>query len=295
MCVKRPGAALPAHKPPGAPHQMGAMPPNPCRMEVDPYQWRRRTDVTQKHIAVLDDEADITQLLAHYLGSHGFRTTQLHSGHALMGLMATDAPELVLLDLGLPGEDGFAIARQLREHWHCGLVIVTGRGDAVDKVVGLEVGADDYVTKPFDLRELLARIKAVLRRLAPATPDTQPAPLAGSLPPAPVASRDKLGFEGWLLDLAARRLTDPAGAEVVLTTGEFELLCTFAQHPGRVLSRDFLLERTRGREAAPFDRTIDVQVGRLRKKLELDAERPQLIKSVRGAGYIFVPAVAATA
>ena len=116
------------------------------------------------HIAVLDDEVDITQLLASYLQSQGFRVTQVHDGRALCALMAADPPALVLLDLGLPGEDGFSIARQLREHWHCGLVIVTGRGDAVDKVVGLEVGADDYVTKPFDLRELLARIKAVLRR-----------------------------------------------------------------------------------------------------------------------------------
>ena len=239
------------------------------------------------HIAVLDDEIDITQLLANYLQSHGYRVTQLHQGRALMELMAADAPALVLLDLGLPGEDGFSIARQLREHWRCGLVIVTGRGDSVDKIVGLEVGADDYVTKPFDLRELLARIKAVLRRLTPT--ENMPMP-AASAPPAPARSR--LCFAGWELDTAARRLTSPQGADVPLTTGEFDLLVTFAQHPGRVLSRDFLLEQTRGREAAPFDRTIDVQVGRLRKKLEPDAENPQIIKSVRGAGYILVPAVA---
>ncbi|NCT85070.1 MAG: response regulator transcription factor [Comamonadaceae bacterium] len=243
--------------------------------------------MTPPHIAVVDDESAITELLAHYLATHGFRTTQLRSGRELMELMPADPPELVLLDLGLPGEDGFAIARQLREHWRCGLVIITGRGDAVDKVVGLEVGADDYVTKPFDLRELVARIKAVLRRIEPAPPAVV-APLAAPPPPAAGAS---LGFLGWRLDLAARRLDDPAGAEVRLTTGEFELLATLAQHAGRVLSRDFLLERTRGREAAPFDRTIDVQVGRLRKKLEADAENPQIIKSVRGAGYIFIPPV----
>jgi two-component system OmpR family response regulator len=234
------------------------------------------------HIAVLDDEVDITQLLANYLQSQGFRVSQLHSGHALMALMASDPPALVLLDLGLPGEDGFTIARQLREHWRCGLVIVTGRGDSIDKIVGLEVGADDYVTKPFDLRELLARIKAVLRRMAPAE---------GA--PAAAPSRSKLRFAGWELDTAARSLTSPQGDDVALTTGEFDLLCAFAQHPGRVLSRDFLLEHTRGREAAPFDRTIDVQVGRLRKKLEADAEDPQIIKSVRGAGYILVPPVTA--
>jgi two-component system OmpR family response regulator len=239
---------------------------------------------TATHIAILDDEVDITVLLANYLQSHGYRVTQVHNGKSLMELMPRDPPALVLLDLGLPGEDGFTIARQLREHFRCGLVIVTGRGDSIDKVVGLEVGADDYVTKPFDLRELLARIKAVLRRIAPAEPAAAPAP------PAP-AERHRMRFAGWELDTAARRLLNPEGREVSLTSGEFDLLSAFVQHPGRVLSRDFLLEQTRGREAAPFDRTIDVQVGRLRKKLETDPEDPQIIKSVRGAGYILVPAV----
>jgi two-component system OmpR family response regulator len=239
---------------------------------------------TSVHLAVLDDEADITMLLANYLAGHGFRVSQLHSGAALMDLMARDAPILVLLDLGLPGEDGFAIARQLREHWRCGLVIVTGRGDAVDKVVGLEVGADDYVTKPFDLRELVARIKAVLRRLAPAEPGPARASAeAGTL----------LHFAQWELDTAARRLLDPRRNEVALTTGEFDLLNTLATHPGRVLSRDFLLEHTRGRDGGPFDRTIDVQIGRLRRKLETDLTNPQIIKSVRGAGYILIPKVEA--
>jgi two-component system, OmpR family, response regulator len=250
--------------------------------------------LTHQHIAVVDDESAITELLAHYLAGHGFRTTQLHSGRALMDTMASDPPELVLLDLGLPGEDGFAIARQLREHWKCGLVIITGRGDSVDKVVGLEVGADDYVTKPFDLRELVARIKAVLRRVAPAQ-SADPAadrPAVAALPAQPSAERECLVFEGWRLDLRARRLTDAQGTEVVLTAGEFDLLQTFAQYPGRVLSRDFLLSQTRGREAGPFDRTIDVQVGRLRKKLEPQAETPQIIKSVRSAGYLFTPTVA---
>jgi DNA-binding response OmpR family regulator len=238
------------------------------------------------HIAILDDEVDITLLLANYLQGHGYRVTQVHSGRALMALMPADPPALVLLDLGLPGEDGFSIARQLREHWHCGLVIVTGRGDAVDKVVGLEVGADDYVTKPFDLRELLARIKAVLRRVLP----PEPAASAGT---TATTARSKLLFAGWALDTAARRLTGDQGQDMPLTSGEFDLLCAFARHPGRVLSRDFLLEQTRGRGAAPFDRTIDVQVGRLRKKLEADADDPKIIKSVRGAGYILVPPVTA--
>jgi len=238
-------------------------------------------DLPKPHLAVVDDEVDITRLLANYLQANGFRVSQLHDGSALIRLMAQDPPELVLLDVGLPGADGFAIAREIRARWRCGLVMVTGRGDAVDKVVGLEIGADDYVTKPFDLRELLARVKAVLRRTD----------VAARSVPAEV--RDIHYFAGWQLDIAARRLSDAAGKETALTTGEFELLSTFVAHAGRVLSRDFLLEQTRGREAGPFDRTIDVQVGRLRKKLEKDSDAPQIIKSVRGAGYILVPPVSA--
>lgn len=274
---------------------------------------------TPVHIAVVDDEPDITSLLSGYLRGQGYRVTPLHSGKALMDLMRSDAPALVLLDLGLPGEDGFLIARQLREHWRCGLVIVTGRGDAVDKVVGLEVGADDYVTKPFDLRELLARIKAVLRRmtqqealpsrsasallgvarevandLAEVASEPSAEPASASLPPS-LSRAERLCFAGWQLNTAARSLTDGAGAEVALTSGEFDLLCAFVRHPGRVLSRDFLLERTHGRVAGPFDRTVDVQVGRLRKKLEVAVDDPQIIKSVRSAGYIFVPSVSSLA
>jgi two-component system OmpR family response regulator len=243
------------------------------------------------HIAVVDDEVAITRLLAGYLQNQGYRVTQLHDGASLMSLLPADPPALVLLDLGLPGEDGLSIARQLREHWQCGLVIVTGRGEAVDKIVGLEVGADDYVTKPFDLRELLARIKAVLRRVGSATPAGPAGRAAPAAPSASSASRRKLCFAGFELDTAARQLTDAQGGDVPLTSGEFSLLCTLALHPGRVLSRDFLLEQTRGRGAAPFDRTIDVQVGRLRRKLEPDAADPQIIKSVRGAGYILVTPV----
>ena len=235
------------------------------------------------HIAILDDDAEITRLLSGYLQNQGYRVSETHAGPALLRLMAADPPDLVLLDLGLPGEDGFSIARQLREHWRCGLVIITGRGDAVDKVVGLEVGADDYVTKPFDLRELLARIKAVLRRTLAA-----PAPAGAA---AVEAAPRRYRFAEWELDLAARRLLDPAGREVALTGGEFDLLSVFLAHPGRVLSRDFLLEQTRRREAAPFDRTIDVQVGRLRKKLEVDVDDPRIIKSVRSAGYLFAAQV----
>ena len=242
------------------------------------------------HIAILDDEPDITALLGTYLSSHGYRVTELHHGAALLDLLQRDAPALVLLDLGLPGEDGLTIARQVREFGQGrvggpigppGLVIVSGRGDAVDKIVGLEIGADDYITKPFDLRELLARVKAVLRR-------TTSVEGAGAGAASAGAARDLRPFAGFTLDLAARRLLDASGNEIALTTGEFDLLSVFVQHPGRVLSRDFLLEHTRGREAAPFDRAVDVLVGRLRKKLDEDLVQPQLLKSVRGAGYMLV-------
>ena len=237
------------------------------------------------HLAVVDDEPDITQLIARYLGTQGFRVSQLQRGADLPALMQSDPPALVLLDLGLPGEDGFAIARALRAHHRCGLVIVSGRGEAIDKVVGLEVGADDYVTKPFDLRELLARIKAVLRRLEPG-PSAAPAAAAAPTP--------RLRFAGFTLDPAARRVLDAGGSEVMLTGGEFDLLATLCRHPQRVLSRDFLLDATRGREAGPFDRTVDVQIGRLRRKLEVALPGTSLIRSVRGAGYLLtVPVEAA--
>ena len=245
------------------------------------------------HIAVLDDEIDITALLGNYLRSHGYRVSELHKGAELIALMDSDPPSLLLLDLGLPGEDGLSIARRLRERGAAealGLIIVSGRGDAVDRVVGLEIGADDYITKPFDLRELLARVKAVLRRIEGST-------TAGSGEQASAANHsahDSLRFAGFTLDRAARRLLGPEGNEVALTSGEFDLLVVFALHPGRVLSRDFLLEQTRGRQAAPFDRTIDVQVGRLRKKLADDPQEPRILKAVRGAGYILVAVVTAT-
>ena len=193
-------------------------------------------------------------------------------------------PDLVLLDIAMPGIDGYETLRRIRAFSDVPVIMLSARDGTLDKVKGLELGADDYVTKPFDLRELLARIKAVLRRVAPA----DAAPVGAG---APADARSKLRFAGWQLDTAARSLRNPQGEQVPLTGGEFDLLQAFARHPGRVLSRDFLLGQTRGREAAPFDRTIDVQVGRLRKKIEADADDPQLIKSVRGAGYILVPAV----
>ena len=230
------------------------------------------------HILVVDDEPEICELLRRYLVTQGYQVSTAEGGVAMRRVMAEADVDLVLLDLGLPGEDGLALMRSLREHSSVAVIVVTGRGEQVDRIVGLEVGADDYVTKPFDVRELAARVRSVLRRTLEkvdrAESDTQPG---------------VVGFAGWTLDLVARRLHSRQGKPVDLTTGEFELLATFVKSPGRVFSRDELLEATRNREAGPFDRTIDVQVGRLRRKIEVDPQRPELIKSVRGAGYVFTP------
>ena len=233
------------------------------------------------HLLCVDDEDEIRELLSRYFDKHGFRVSTARNGAELREVIARESIDLVLLDLGLPGEDGLALTRYLREHWRGAIIIVTGRGDSVDRVVGLELGADDYVTKPFDLRELLARVRSVLRRSA--APAPAPAPAANA--------RTRLGFAGFTLDLAARSLQAPDGNPVTLTSGEFDLLCAFVEKPNRVLSRDVLMNSLHGREAGPFDRAIDMQIGRLRRKIETAPDQPDLIKSVRGAGYLFVPPV----
>jgi two-component system OmpR family response regulator len=182
----------------------------------------------------------------------------------------------------LPGEDGLTLARALREESTVGIIILTGRGETVDRIIGLEMGADDYLPKPFHLRELLARVKSVLRR---ASTRAQNEKAAG------VSARARARFAGWHLDLSTRELVSPTGGEVRLTTGEFDLLAAFVNNANQVLSRDRLLDLARNREAGPFDRTIDVQVGRLRRKLEPDPQKPTMIKTVRGTGYIFTPQV----
>lgn len=233
------------------------------------------------HLLCVDDEDEIRELLSRYFDKHGFRVSTARNGAELREVIARESIDLVLLDLGLPGEDGLALTRYLREHWRGAIIIVTGRGDSVDRVVGLELGADDYVTKPFDLRELLARVRSVLRRSA------VPAPA----PASAANARTRLGFAGFTLDLAARSLQAPDGNPVTLTSGEFDLLCAFVEKPNRVLSRDVLMNSLHGREAGPFDRAIDMQIGRLRRKIETAPDQPELIKSVRGAGYLFVPPV----
>jgi two-component system, OmpR family, response regulator len=181
--------------------------------------------------------------------------------------------------LVLRGEDGLQLARGLRGQSDIGIIMLTGRGETVDRIIGLEMGADDYLSKPFHLRELLARVRSVLRRGA-----TRGGERSAGL-------RTRIRFVGWSLDLASRELLSPTGSDVRLTTGEFELLAALVSHANQVLSRDRLLDLSRHREAGPFDRTIDVQVGRLRRKLEDDPRSPTMIKTVRGGGYIFTPSV----
>ena len=232
------------------------------------------------HIVVVDDQKEICEVVQQYLTSEGYRVSVAHDGAGMRRVMAQGAVDLVILDLMLPGEDGLTLARQLREESNVGIIILTGRGETVDRIIGLEMGADDYLPKPFHLRELLARVKSVLRRA-----------LARSDGQEKQAGHSKARFAGWNLDLATRELVAPHGGEVRLTTGEFDLLAAFVRNANQVLSRDRLLDLARNREAGPFDRTIDVQVGRLRRKLEPDPQRPTIIKTVRGTGYIFTPTV----
>jgi len=232
------------------------------------------------HILVVDDDREIRDLLSRFLVKHGYRVTTAREGREARKTMADAAIDLVVLDLMMPGEDGLAFCREVRASSDIPIIMLTAMGEETDRVVGLELGADDYLPKPFSPRELLARIKAVLRRSS-AGIDRQP---AGS-------GTDVIRFAGWTLDSASRRLTSPEGALVTLSTGEFDLLLAFIEHPQRVLNRDQLLDLARGRSAIPFDRSIDVQVSRLRRKIEADPKTPQIISTVRGGGYMFTPAV----
>ncbi|MBS0456191.1 MAG: response regulator transcription factor [Proteobacteria bacterium] len=226
------------------------------------------------HVLVVEDDADISGLLSRYLGGNGLRVSIAGTGAQVRGFAEPSGVDLVLLDLGLPDEDGLQLLRLLQGQWQVPVIVVSGRGEPVERVVGLELGADDYVAKPFDLRELLARVRSVLRR----APSSRTAP-------APATSTNVWRFDGLTLDVDARRLIDRGGAEIELTNGEFQLLRALLEHPQQVLSRDQLMNDLHGRDAGPFDRAIDVQVGRLRRKIELDPERPRLVQAIRGAGY----------
>jgi two-component system OmpR family response regulator len=230
-----------------------------------------------EHILIVDDDAEIRTLLCDYLERNGLRATAVADGRGMRAALDTGHFDLVVLDLMLPGEDGLTLCRELRARSSLPVIMLTARGEETDRIVGLEMGADDYVPKPFNPRELLARIKAVLRR-------------AQALPPAADATEARrLRFAGWTLDLMRRQLVSPASVVVLLSGGEYRLLRIFLDHPNRVLSRDQLLDLARGREALPFDRSIDVQVGRLRRRLADEAAA--LIQTVRGEGYVLAAEV----
>lgn len=230
---------------------------------------------TSPHIVVVDDHRDIRDLVARYLSQHGYRVTAAESGAALRRVLERGAPDLVILDVMMPGEDGLAVCRQLRGTTSLPVIFLTAMTEDTDRIIGLELGADDYLTKPFNPRELLARIKAVLRRVH-------------SLPPQRGATKTRTcRFGRWVLDVGRRELQDADGIGVPLSTAEFRLLKAFIDHAGLVLSRDQLLDLTVGRMAECFDRSIDNQVSRLRKKIEADPRRPMLIKTHWGGGYSF--------
>lgn len=241
----------------------------------------RRLLDPEAHLLVVEDDGEMRNLVARLLREAGFRVSTARDGRSMWEVMESPAgePDLILLDVMLPGASGLDLLRRLREGRRTPVMMLTARGEELDRVLGLELGADDYVAKPFAPRELVARVRALLRRAAPA--DATPAQRAR-----------RLTFAGWVLDAARRELTAPDGAAVDLSGAEYDLLLAFLEHPGRVLSREQLLEVARRRVSAdPFDRTVDVQVSRLRRKIEPEADSPALIKTIRGAGYVFVAEV----
>jgi two-component system OmpR family response regulator len=229
------------------------------------------------HILVVEDDRDISALVSRYLRANECRVTALPDGRDLDRATADHRIDLIVLDLMLPGEDGLAVCKRVRRHSQVPIIMLTARGDDVDRILGLELGADDYLTKPFNPRELLARIRAVRRRAASG---------------APASDGIVLGFLGWRLNRVRRELHNADGARVVLTDAEFSLLQALCERPGRVLSRDQLLDVTQGRMAGEFERSIDILISRLRRKIEADPRNPSIIKTVRSGGYLFTPAVA---
>jgi len=231
------------------------------------------------HIAVVDDEAQIREAVGEYLELHGFNVSLADGGAALEEIIAQERPvDLAILDLNMPGEDGLTIARRLREHSDIGIIILTAAGQTLDRIIGLEIGADDYMGKPFDLRELLARVKSVLRRVASTASSN-----GGE------QDQDEISVGRLTLNTAMRKLFDENGAEIQLTSMEYDLLQVFASHANHVLNRDQLLDLSHSQNTDPFDRSIDVRIARLRRKIEKDPTKPQILKTIRGAGYMFVP------
>ena len=234
-----------------------------------------------EHILVVEDEPTVRSFIEEYLGSQGYRMSGAKDGTGMRHALAKRDVDLIILDLMLPGEDGLELAREIRSESNVPIIMVTGRADTVDRVVGLEMGADDYIPKPFEARELLARVRSVLRR----------SQRANSRSDEPTTRQNMVAFAGWRLDLGRRQLSGPGGEEVRLTSAEFDLLVAFVNNPDKVLSRDRLLDLVYGREMFPFERSIDVLVMRLRGKIEVDRANPLFIKTIRGAGYVFTPEV----
>lgn len=231
-------------------------------------------------VLIVDDDPRIRTILCDYLKKNGCFIRTAESGKAMRDCLANETIDVILLDLNLSGEDGLVFLRDLRERLDVAVILITGRNTVVDKVIGLEFGADDYITKPFSLREVLARVRSVLRRQRPHQAKETP------------EQRDEVcNFDGWRLNLDRRELTSPSGQHVQLTTSEFALLREFVKNAGRVLDRDRLMDLTRGRGWQAYDRTIDALVSRLRKKIETDPKRPTLIKSVHGVGYVFASTI----
>ena len=233
-------------------------------------------------VMIVDDDASVRDMIAEYLGDNGYEVLQAESGESMRAALAKRVPDVVLLDVRLGREDGLSLARFLREHYSVGIIMVTAAGDVVDRVIGLEVGADDYIAKPFDPRELRARLRSLMRRSAGAANAPVNAQATAQAPP-----RVRVGR--YFLDLAGYRLLDANGGEIALTSMEFDLLKLFVERPNQVLSRDQLLNATRNRDWQPFDRSIDIRIARLRRKIEGDPEAPQLIRTVRNGGYMYVP------
>jgi DNA-binding response OmpR family regulator len=239
----------------------------------------------QYQLLVVDDDPDVRELIQDYFSDNGFRVVEAKDATAMRSAIEASVPDVVLLDVGLPGEDGLSLARYLREHHDVGIIMVSGAGETVDRIIGLEVGADDYVTKPFDPRELHARVKCVLRRYQR---NGEPQDAADVRTTAN-KSNGKLCVGDYTLDLNSRQLLGVDEVEIPTTAMEFDLLQVFAERPNRAMSRDQLLSLTQGRDWDPYDRSIDIRIARLRKKIETDPDKPQVIKTVRGVGYMFVP------
>ncbi len=246
------------------------------------------TSQDKPRLIVVDDESSLREMLADYLGKHGFAVDMAADGRALDVHLAQGPADLILLDVNMPGEDGFSIARRLRATGNIPILMLTAAEDVIDRVVGLEIGADDYVTKPFDLRELRARIRAVLRRTGGNGSAAAPADAVPVPPPAP-ESNSLAHFGKAALDIDARCLVHSDGTKEPLTATEFDLLYVFSQNPHRVLSRDRLLSLAHRGDNEPFDRSIDIRITRIRRKIEIDPANPQVIKTIRSAGYIYVP------